>query len=196
MLLHKKQARVSVLLCWIILVCSKTAFAQSPFQMLDDDDNSEGRTATASNGKSAARQLGFLIALASRAFLPPQSQLKSIQNARLAIEDDSDRSVLGVANGTLVPIPGAVDSCVSSVGAVFDPLGSYVLTTDGTENVVCAYRTDQRPAIRPQCQARRFPQEAVLQNGSLLIQLPNSSLSPTLNRITSQPFRLVSTAAH
>ena len=53
-----------------------------------------------------------------------------------------DRSILGVAPGALVPIPGGVNSCCCAAGVVVDPLGRFVLTTDSARNRVCVHRRD------------------------------------------------------
>ncbi|MFN8007567.1 MAG: beta-propeller fold lactonase family protein [Terriglobia bacterium] len=52
------------------------------------------------------------------------------------------RSIMGPAPGSLVPIPGAVNSCSSSAGVVVDSLGHYVLVTDSAQNFVCVHSVD------------------------------------------------------
>ena len=65
----------------------------------------------------------------------------TIQESASAIQI-SDRSILGIASGALVPITGGVNSCCCAAGVAIDPLGRFVLTTDSARNRVCVHRRD------------------------------------------------------
>jgi len=114
---------------------------------------SSGPVFSISNGSDEKAQTGF-----SRRQFREITAGTAIEELRaLGLTGNFDRSVLGPAPGSLVPIPGAVNSCCCAAGVVVDPLGLFVLTTDSARNRVCVHRSDPETGVLVPVQGSPFP---------------------------------------
>lgn len=78
--------------------------------------------------------------------VPPEEE-DDLRDELFASTAISDRSILGVSPGTLVPDPGGVNSCAASAGVAVDPLGRFVLTTNSAQNRVCVHFNDAETGV-------------------------------------------------
>ena len=90
------------------------------------------------NAKTPGEQIGFEILQGITEAFTPKPPAFFISAIGIADE----RFSLGSAAGSLVPIPGAINSCCCAAGVVVDPGGRFVLTTDSGRNRVCVQRRD------------------------------------------------------
>ena len=98
------------------------------------------RAVIPSNASNRAAQAAYIAAFGRT---PELENLGGLRDESVAaVTAPSDRAVLGVGRGTLVPIPGGINSCTSTAGVVIDPQGLFVLTTDSARNQVCVHRND------------------------------------------------------
>jgi len=97
--------------------------------------------ATGTREYTARAQLAYAI-VAGVSKLGVRKGKLNKQELNLAAEIADQRSILSPAEGALVPIPGAVNSCFGAEGVAFDPFGRFVMVTDSTRNLVCVQASD------------------------------------------------------
>ena len=154
---HKMRIVLSVLLSLALLGWPSTLLATRKLNLAEKRllrAYKKSLAALASNSKLSPTQqifgaLGYDFYLGYYGYFPYSDDLDRTKDLASTTES-ADRSILGIAPGALVPIPGGVSSCCCAAGVVVDPLGLFVLTTNSAQNRVCVHRSDpETSALTP-----------------------------------------------
>ena len=111
-----------------------------------------------------------------------------LQDESASTQNISERSLLGVAPGALVPIPSGVKSCSNPKSATFDSCLVSLSLSRPTRASVCTAATLSQVPLR-QYRARHLLPEAWGQSVWLQTHPDSSSLYQTTGRTTSRFFR-------